>query len=1158
MVMKRNAMRANLRQSILKSLGRYIAIAMIIALGAGIFVGLRMTKADMVATGQKYMDEQNMFDLRLATDYGWGREQLEKIAQLEGIVDAEGQYYVDLIARQGDSEKDTVYRFYTMPEKINRFVLLGGRLPEAPNEILADGYHVDDSILGTQVTVLETNSEDSLEIMKEMTFTIVGYVSNPLYMDMNRGTTSVGNGSLENYFLVPQEAFDVDYYAEIYLTIPGDYAVYTDKYNDALDAMANQLEPQLLNIADERLAQVVEEAEEAYADGYSEYRDGLEEFYEGFHEAHEELKDAWFKLMDGEQELADNEQLLLDARDQIEEARNTLMESELALADGQKTLADAKVSAYKQISDAVDDMTDQYGDYAEDVARTERELAQVNADLATLEAEILPLETQLTTVETQITQTESMISILDVNIQASRTSLEIAEKSGSADEESLAEMRQKILELEAQKTVYENQLASQKEEKVGIEAELEPLYQERTRLEMKRDLLELELEQYESIMDSASQGIMEMMAAMMVMENEFASAEAQLDSAAAQIKAGYLELEKQEKNIEDGLVKLEEGRQELEDGWKEYRDGAGEARTELADARQKLREGREELADARETIDSMTEITLHILDRNSNVSYTSLDSASDIVAGVSKVFPAFFLLVSALVCITTMTRMVDEERTQIGTLKALGYSNGAIISKYLLYAGTSAVLGCGLGVFAGSAIFPAILWEAYKIMLFITDSIVLTFNLGLCFLVVGMFTSVELLVTWYCCRRSLKEVPAELIRPKAPEVGKQLLFEKLPFWNKVSFLNKVTIRNIFRYKQRLAMMMVGIGGCTALLLTGFGLRDTIVNVVDFQFQEVTTYDISVYFEEGQTLAQQEIFGRKTKNLADDLTFYHQTSVEIDFDNQVKEIYLIAGDDSITRFIDLHAKEKSVEMPGLGEAVLSVGIAEAMGIRVGDEIVMRDSEMNTLEVRVSGLYDNFVSNYVIVTPETVEAQWGAKPGMQMAFLEIGPERDVYQVGAEIAELDGVMNITVSDDFAGMVKNMMDALDLVVWIVVFCAGILGAVVLYNLTNININERIREIATIKVLGFNSMETAMYVFKENLSLSVMGAVFGLGLGKVLLDFVVSQVKIDFVWFQTRALPLSYIISVVLTILTAVIVDFVFYFKLEKINMAEALKSVE
>ena len=1158
MVMKRNAMRANLRQSIFKSLGRYIAIAMIIALGAGIFVGLRMTKADMVATGQKYMDEQNMFDLRLVTDYGWGREQLAKIAQLDGIMDAEGQFYVDLIARSDDSDKDSVFRFYTMPERINRFVLLGGRLPEAPNECLADGYHVNDSILGTRITISETNSKDSLELLQEKTFTVVGYVSNPLYMDMNRGTTSVGNGSLENYFLVPQDAFDVDYFTEIHLTIPGDYAVYSTNYNNALDAMAEQLEPQLLPIADERLAQVVAEAEETYAEGYSEYQDGLQKYYEGFHEAHEELKDGYCELLDGEQLLMDNEKLLLDARESIEEGRQTLKESEVTLANAKKTLADAKAEAYKQLSDSTMKMLEEFEKLSDQMQGSEGDLVQVNADLVEVNAQIIPLETQLTTVESQISQTESMISILDVSIQSSRTALEIAEKNGTADEATLAEMRKELQELEGDKAEYQADLAEQQAEKARIEGELAPLYARRTELEKRQAELQAASDNLAAVLEAAAKGLVEMAAAKTLMDNEFAAAEAQLEGGEAQIKAGYLELDVQEKKIEDGFVELEKGRQELADGWKEYEEGKEEAFRELADAKQELLDGKQKLADARETIDGMTEITLHILDRNSNVSYTSLDSASDIVAGVSKVFPAFFLLVSALVCITTMTRMVDEERTQIGTLKALGYSNGAIISKYLLYAGTSAVLGCGLGVIAGSVVFPTILWEAYKIMLFITDRIVLTFNIGLCILVVAMFTSVELLVTWYCCRRSLEEVPAELIRPKAPEAGKQLIFEKLRFWTKVSFLNKVTIRNIFRYKQRLAMMMVGIGGCTALLLTGFGLRDTIVNVVDFQFEEVTTYDISVYFEEGQTPAQQEAFRKETADIVDDLTFYHQASVEVDFDNQTREVSMIVGDDSITRFVDLHARDTHIDMPGIGEAVLSVGVAETLGVSVGDEIALRDSDMNTLHVTVSGLYDNFVSNYVIVLPETVEAQWGETPEQQMAFVEIGPERDVYLMGAEIAEMDGVMNITISDDFAGMVKNMMDALDLVVWVIVFCAGILGAVVLYNLTNININERIREIATIKVLGFNSTETAMYVFKENLSLSIMGAAFGLPLGKLLLNFVVSQVKIDFVWFQTRALPLSYILAVVLTILTAVIVDFVFYFKLEKINMAEALKSVE
>ena len=957
---------------------------------------------------------------------------------------------------------------------------------------------------------------------------------------------------------MPDNAFDVDYFTEIHVTIPGQYAVYSDAYNDAMENMADELEPELLAIADERLMQVVADAEEAYAEGYAEYEDGLQEYFEGHHEAYEELKDAYYLLMDGEQELLDNEKLLQDAKEMIEDGRQTLKESEVTLAKAKKTLADAKAQAYKQMSDSTMKMMEEFQKLTEQMQGSENDLLKVGTELVELSAQIIPLETKLTSVNTKISQTESMISILDLSIQSTRKAIELAENTGNTDSAVLAQLRQDLQEKESKKAKYQADIEGYQAEKAGVEAELAPLYERRAELERYQEELQATADNLAATLETAAKGLAEMAAAKLIMEDEFAAAEAQLEGGEAQIKAGYLELETQEKKIEEGFVELEKGRQELADGWKEYEEGAAEAYSELADGRQKLRDAKQELADARETIDGMTEITLHILNRNTNVSYTSLDSASDIVAGVSKVFPAFFLLVSALVCITTMTRMVDEERTQIGTLKALGYSNGAIISKYLLYAGTSAVLGCGLGVFAGSAIFPTILWEAYKIMLFITDQIVLTFNFGLCILVVVMFTTVELLVTWYCCRRSLEEVPAELIRPKAPEAGKPLFFEKMRFWSKVSFLNKVTVRNIFRYKQRLAMMMVGIGGCTALLLTGFGLRDTIVNVVDFQFEEVTTYDISVYFDGGQTPAQQEIFRRETASLAEDLTFYHQTSVEVDFDNQTREVSMIVGDDSVTRFIDFHAKDKHIDMPGLGEAVLSVGIAETLGVSTGDEITLRDSDMNTLRVRVSGLYDNFVSNYVILLPETVEDQWGAKPEQQMAFVEIGPDRDVYQIGAEISEMDGVMNINISDDFAYMVKNMMDALDLVVWVVVFCAGILGAVVLYNLTNININERIREIATIKVLGFNSRETALYVFKENLSLSVMGAAFGLVLGKVLLNFVVSQVKIDFVWFQTRALPFSYIISVVLTILTAIIVDFVFYFRLEKINMAEALKSVE
>jgi putative ABC transport system permease protein len=415
-----------------------------------------------------------------------------------------------------------------------------------------------------------------------------------------------------------------------------------------------------------------------------------------------------------------------------------------------------------------------------------------------------------------------------------------------------------------------------------------------------------------------------------------------------------------------------------------------------------------------------------------------------------------------------------------------------------------------------------------------------------------------LFVTWYCCRKALQEEPAELIRPKAPDAGKKILLEYLPFWSKISFLNKVTIRNIFRYRQRLAMMLVGIGGCTALLVTGFGLRDSIVNVVDYQFQEVTTYDMTVYFSDGQTAEEQADFISDLSEDAENVMFYHQSSMDLDFDGKTREIYLIAAGEEITDFIDLHKGQEKIPVPGVNEVVISVGAAETVGIRVGDTVFMRNADLKTLELTVSGIYDNHVENYAIIHPDTFVSQWGEPAQEQMAFVKVGQGQDTYGLSAEIVGFSDVMNVSVSEDFANMVGNMMDALDLVVWVIVFCAGALAVIVLYNLTNINITERIREIATIKVLGFNAKETAMYVFKENLALTVIGSGLGLGLGYLLLLFVMSQIHIDIVYFKALVMPLSYVISIVLTILSACVVCFIFYFKLDKINMAEALKSVE
>ncbi len=1080
MVMKRNAMRRNLRQSIIKSIGRYIAIAAIIALGAGIFVGLLMTKADMVATGQAYMNEQNMFDIRLISSYGWARDQVQDAAGLDGITQAEGVYYKDLIARYGEDTEDKVYRFYTLPEEINRVSLRGGRMPEKINECLVDGFHRDDSILGTQILLSSSNDEDDLEDMKLYRYTVVGYIATPLYMDMNRGTTAVGSGTLEGYVYLPQDSVNADYYTEIHLKIPGNHQVYSENFHDLLDETMDNIEASAEQMGQNRFLSVKAEAEGEYQDGYQEYLDGLEEYKEGKEEAEQELADALQELKDGEAEIEDTFRDLQNAEHKLYNAKQDILDGLEQLEEGWKALNEAKKEAEGKKGELD-------AGRAELEGATGKSLSELVQIVSNAPSQIRALELQITVLDAAIARTEN---------------------------ESL-----------------KNTLVTQRKELQGNIDSLNAL------LAYKDQILALS-EGYAALEQLEAQ------------EEELINTEKTLKEALEEVQRNITK-------VYDGYEELEEARQDIAEGWEEYYDGKAEAEEELADAWEELADAKVDLEEAREDIDSMEKPDVIILDRNSNIGYTNLESASDIVQGVARVFPVFFLLIASLVCITTMTRMIEEERTQIGTLKALGYSNGAIMSKYLLYAGSSAIVGCGLGIAAGCSAFPIIIWEAYKIMLYIKPEVVLTINWPLSITVIAVYTIVILTVTWYCCHKTLEEVPAELIRPRAPDPGKKLFVEKLPFWGKISFLNKVTIRNIFRYRQRLAMMLVGIGGCTALLVTGFGLRDSIVNVVDYQFEEVTRYDLSVYFRDDLTEADKEEFLEILDSGMSSM-FYHQSSMELEANKRIKELYMICAGEELTSFIHFHKGDQGLSMPAQDEVLLSVGVADAMGIHVGDQVMMRDPQMQQLELTVSGIYDNHVDNFAIIRPETMEAQWGEKPGEQMAFVAMTESLDIHALGAEIADLRTVMNVSVSEDMADMVGNMMEALDLVIIVIVFCAGLLAVTVLYNLTNININERMREIATIKVLGFNASETSSYVFKENMTLTVAGSVLGLGLGYLLLVFVISQVKIDMVWFKPLVMPVSYVYSIVLTILAAMVVNFIFYFKLQKINMAEALKSVE
>lgn len=1158
MVMKKNVMRKNLRQSILKSITRYVAIVAIIALGAGMFVGLRSTKTDMIATGQRFMDTANMFDLRLASTLGWNLEDVAEVAAMDGIVDAEGVITMDVLGRPDISGEDGVYKLYAIPETVNKVNLLGGRMPEAADECLVDGAHATDAILGTKFIISHRNKTDTLDALQYREYTVVGYVSTPLYMDMSRGSTTLGNGTVNSYVYLPRDAFDVDYYTYIDVTIEGDYAIYTEEFDTAMDDMAATVEPLLKPLAANRLETVRTDAMDAYNDGMEQYRDGLQEYWDGYQQVNRELLDAYWELEGAQTEVDANRKLLEDGLEQIKQGQSTINDNRVTIITSRQQLAEAKADAYAQIADANEELMNNYRTVNENLTLVKDGLLQLDSGMTQLESGITQLENGLQQLKLTVSLMDTMMDVLELGIRTTQSTLDRAKEDGVLSEEAIAELEIQLQEAQNTKAEYEAQYEELQNNLTTYSSQLDELYVKRDELTTQRAELVENQRLLEDALDQIDDGFMQLQNSQLQMENEFSAAEAQIEAGQLQLDLAQTQLDENREAAEEGLAQLEEAQKQLDEGWAEYEQGKTDAIVELEKARLRLTAADADLKDAWKTIQELAVPDVYALTRNTNVSYLSLNSNSDIVAGVSEVFPAFFLLIAALVCITTMTRMVEEERTQIGTLKALGYSNAAIIGKYLAYAGSAAVIGCGLGVIVGSLVFPMILWQAYKIILNITPNIELRLNWGLCGAVVVAYTAVSLLVTWYCCRRALREVPAELIRPKPPTTGKKILLEHLPFWNKISFLNKVMLRNIFRYRQRLLMMLVGIGGCTALLVTGFGVRDSIVDIVDYQFEDVTLYDMEVRFNDAVKEDDQQAFVAFMDRYCDQIAFAHQSSAEMDYDGQTKDVIMISADRNLARFMNFHRGKQAVQMPGEGETLLSIGIAEKMGISVGDKVTLRDPDMRLMELTVSGIYDNYVYNYAIVSPLTIASAWGDLPESQIAYLNVRDGQDVHVAGTKVANYENVMNVTICADLAEQVGSMLEAMNLVVITVVVCAAILAITVLYNLTNINITERIREIATIKVLGFNARESAAYVFKENLLLSAMGSLLGLFGGYALLVFVMSKIQVDMVWLPARLQPVSYVWAVVLTMLSACIVDFILYFKLEKINMAEALKSVE
>ena len=1002
-VRMKSMMKKTTLREIRESLGRYLAIMAIVALGVGLFAGLKITKTVMVGSADAFWQAQQLYDYRLVSTLGFEEEDVQALAQKADVRAVQGAMEADVLYTD-EQGNDKVLKAHSILENINMLETVAGRLPESDTECVVDDHLYGEEVIGSKIVLSGDNDQDDLDSFRYTVYTIVGTVRSPLYVQFERGTTSLGNGSVSGFVYLLPEGFATDYYTDIYVKFEEDAQVYSDEYDAYMDEREAQWETYCEEQGERRYQSIMTEAEEELADAEQELADEKAE-------AEVELADAKQELTDAEKEIADGEK---------------------KLEDGEQELADNK----------------------EVIAQKERELADARAALEAQEAEL------------------------------------------ASQEEALAGMMQ------------------------GQAAGM----------------------QYQMPADMARQ---------------------QLEAGKAQIEEGEAELRKARGQIRDAGEEIEESRQELadarqevEDGWQEYNDAKAEFDEKIADAEQKLADARAEIADIEKP-------DTYVLGRETNTGYVCFESDSSIVEGIANVFPVFFFLVAALVCMTTMNRMVEEQRTQIGVLKALGYGEARIMGKYLFYSGSAAFTGCVAGYLAGIRLFPLVIWQAYGVM-YRFGGIVYAFDWATAVLCLAASLLCSMGTTWASCRHELREVAAELMRPKSPKAGKRIFLEWIPFiWSRMKFLHKVSVRNIIRYKRRFLMMVIGISGCTALLLTGFAIRDSVTTVADRQFEEIQTYAVGVTLKDGVTKEDLSLLEELDQIVADnggDYGLAVETSMDLETADGIKSVKLIAAaePESFGAYFDLHTPAgEPIAYPQAGEVVICNKLSERYRIRAGDTITLFNEDREELQAVVSGVCENYIYNYVYVNEETYRKATG-ETGYQSVYVNLPAEADVYGVGASLMKAEHVTAVAVNRDMLLRVSRMMTSMNYIVFVIIACAGALAFIVLYNLNNINITERIREIATIKVLGFYKKETATYVFRENTVLTGIGCAVGLVLGRLLHIYVMHEVDIDMMSFDVHVEPVSYLLSILLTFVFTWLINRIMSGKLDKINMAESLKSVD
>lgn len=1102
------ATRKDFYMEIRKSPGRFFSIFFIVALGVAFFSGIRSSEPDMRITGDSYFDSSELMDIKAFSTYGVTEEDVYAMEELEGVEKAEGAYSADFLYNTKDEQH--VVHVMSLQSGMNKSTLTKGRFPERAGECLADdesGYQIGEKIKlesGTDDPVSDTLKTDELEV--------VGLGNNPCYLSYGRGSSTIGTGSIDAFLIVPDETFDMECYTEVYLQAEGakELLAFTDEYEDKIEELLDRAESLSEERGIIRKKEIVDEANEKLEDAKKELADGKREAEEELSEARKKIDDARKELDDGKKEISDGKKQIADARKTLESKQKELDKAQAEYKAGKKDIEKGK----KEYSSGL-------AEFEKNKPAAEEKIEQGQAQMADLKA--------------QIEEDEKAYS--GILLQADKIK-ELLDNPGELSEEQIGEAKAQAEVLQGQADGLEQKIDAEKGGYEKAAAEIEKAKQTLETTEKK-------LAQAKKELDSG--------------EKKLAKAAKQIKSGQNQIDEGWRALQKQEKKLLDGEKEIKDGEAKLKDAEEECEDGERKAQEEIAD-------GEKKIADAEADIADIKDPKWYVYDRSTLVEYNGFGENAERLGAIGRVFPVLFFLVAALISLTSMTRMVEEQRTAIGTMKALGYGKFAIASKYLGYAFLATIGGSIVGVLAGEKVLPYIIVYAYGILYRHLPVILVPYNWTYAAMASGAAVFCTLFATFAACYKELEAQPALLMRPPTPKNGRRVFMERIRFlWKHLSFTWKSTIRNLMRYKKRFFMTIFGIGGCMALMLVGFGLKDSCYEIAELQYETIQMYDGSIYLEEDVTDEQREQIDRtlEADDLIDRYIDVNMQNITLIKGKSERAVYECVFEDveAIPEFVDFHNR-KTKETYALtdGGVIISEKTAKLLGAAEGDTVSIKDEEEGNREVTVSHICENYMGHYMYLTPSYYKSVYGKEPEYNSVLFaaEGAGKHELEKRGQNLVALEGVLSVGYTHDIEKQLDDMLGSLNLVIVVLIISAGMLAFVVLYNLNTVNIAERKRELATLKVLGFYDGEVAGYVYRENILLTFIGAAVGVGLGNVLHRFIIETVEVDSAMFGRQINLPSYLYSLVLTVVFSLLINGVMYFKLKKINMVESLKSIE